>query len=54
MHLPPLCHPKYTSIQAQQEEGKALETFVQNVMLRYVYKRSWEGRKGGGCGVVDA
>jgi len=34
VHLPPLCHPKYTSIQAQQEEGKALETFVQSVLLR--------------------
>jgi exosome complex RNA-binding protein Rrp42 (RNase PH superfamily) len=34
LHLPPLCHPKYTSIQAQQEEGKALETFVQSVLLR--------------------
>ncbi|GAB5036358.1 exosome complex component rrp43-like [Nannochloropsis oceanica] len=34
VHLPPMCHPKYTSIQIQQEEGKALETFVQNVLLK--------------------
>jgi len=35
VQLPPLCHPKYTSLQAQHEEGKALETFVQSVILKY-------------------
>jgi hypothetical protein len=36
VQLPPLCHPKYTSLQTQHEEGKALETFVQSVILKCV------------------
>lgn len=36
MQLPALCHPRFTSLQAQHEEGKALETFVQSVVLKCV------------------
>jgi exosome complex RNA-binding protein Rrp42 (RNase PH superfamily) len=34
VHLSPMCHPKYTSIQTQNEEGKTLETFVQSLLIR--------------------
>lgn len=34
VQLPPLCHPKYTSLQTQHEEGRALETFVQSLVLK--------------------
>lgn len=36
VQLPALCHPRFTSLQAQHEEGKALETFVQSVVLKCV------------------
>ena len=40
VQLPALCHPKYTSLQSQHEEGKALETFVQSAILKCVHARA--------------
>jgi hypothetical protein len=44
VHLPPLCSPRFTSIQAQQDQSKALEAYIQELILRLVLHQLADGR----------
>jgi hypothetical protein len=35
MHLPALSSARYSSIQAQVDEGRALESLIQTILLRW-------------------
>ena len=34
VHLPPLCAPRFTTIQLQQDQGQSISKFIQTVLLK--------------------
>lgn len=35
VHLPALCHPRYASHQTANDQAKALERFIQSLIIKY-------------------